>query len=156
MAGLPTVVAIKCKDGVVFGANPVATYGSSLFNDNIERFTQVGKDFVFCASGDNSDFVKISDKLKDMWHEESVFGNVQEVNVEKYANYTQNLCYQKRCKVDPYLIDGAIAGFDAEGRHRLYYVDQFGTFIEKEYVCTGIGNYMLPAQIGRQTFRRLI
>jgi 20S proteasome subunit beta 7 len=148
VAGLPSVVAIKSSEGIVIGANPIATYGSTLYNDNMDRYTQVGKNFVFTASGDYSDFVKITEKLNEMWHEDSVFGGVQEVNVEKYANYTQNLCYQRRCKVDPFLIDGAIAGYDADGNHRLYYVDQFGTFFEKDYVCTGIGNYMLPAQIG--------
>ena len=143
-------MAIKTKTGFVFAASPIATYGSLLYSEKIDRFTQLGKNFIFSASGDYSDFVKISENLKEMWYKESIYGDVKEVNVEKYANYIQNMCYQRRNKIDPFLIDGAVGGFDAEGNSRLYYVDQFGTFFEKNYVCSGIGNYMLPASIGKE------
>lgn len=141
-------LAIKTKDSIIFGANPIACYGSTLYSEDVDRFTQLGSNFIFSASGDYSDFMKISEELKEMWYKESVYGGVENVNVEKYANYTQNLCYSRRNKVDPFLIDGAIAGFDEQGRHRLYCVDQFGLFIENDYVCTGIGKYFLPAMLG--------
>jgi 20S proteasome subunit beta 7 len=145
---MPMSFAIKTNDSIIFGANPIACYGSSLYSDNVDRFTQLGNNFVFSASGDYSDFMKISEELNEMWYKESVYEGVQNVNVEKYANYTQNLCYARRNKVDPFLIDGAIGGFDQNGNNRLYYVDQFGMFLEKNYVCSGVGNYMLPALVG--------
>ena len=149
VAGLPMTFAIKTKTGIIFGANPIAGYGSSVLSEDVDRFTEIGTNLVFSASGDYSDFCKISENLKEMWYKESVFGSVKTPNVEKYANFTQNMCYERRNKVDPFLIDGAVGGFDSEGKNRLYYVDQFGTFFEKNYICTGIGNYMLPAMIGK-------
>lgn len=150
---MPMVVALKTQTGVVMAANPIACYGSTLFNENLERFTSIGSNFVFACSGDYSDFTEVSEKIKEMWYKESVYGGVEDVNVVKYANYIQNLCYHRRNKVDPFLIDGTVAGFDNEGQPRLYYVDQFGTFFEKPYVATGFGNYMVPPVVGGSQWR---
>lgn len=145
---MPCSIALMCKEGIVFGANPITRSGSSLRATNVDRFTQIGKNLILTGSGDFSDFQKITEILDGQWYKESVYGDETEADVVKYAHYLANLCYAKRNKIDPFLVNGALGGFDAEGKPRLYYVDQFGMLFEKDYITTGFGNYMLPALIG--------
>lgn len=149
MTGLPGTVTFKCKDGLIFAANPITRYGSTLKGTNVERFAQYGQNMVFLASGDGSDFQKLNELMNKKWYEDSVYGDLTEPDVEKYAHYLKNECYRKRGKIDPYLIDASLGGFDLDGNARLFYVDQFGTMFEKDYLTTGFANYMLPAFIGK-------
>ena len=149
VTGIPTTVAIKYKDGIVLAANPVSRSGSSLKNKDVERFTFIGPNMVFSGSGDQSDFQKLTELLQKQWFKDSVLGTQSSAKIEIYSHYLSQLCYQKRNKIDPYLVSSVLAGYDRDGNARLYSVDQYGALIEKEYFTTGFGGYFLPPLVGR-------
>ena len=145
-------LAIKCKDGIIFAANPIARKYGVLISDEVDRFYQTGSNMVLIGSGDQSDFNKLNEKVQERWYRQSVYSNVKTPDVEYYSHFLANECYRMRNKVEPYLIDSALGGFDSEGKHRLYYIDQFGTVLERNYVSTGFSNYMNQPILGTRLF----
>lgn len=145
-------LAIKCKDGIVFAANPIARKYGVLISEEVDRFYQTGNNMVMVGSGDHSDFQKLNEKVQERWYRQSVYSNVEKPDVEYYSHFLANECYRMRNKVDPYLIDAALGGFDSEGNLKLYYIDQFGTVFERNYVSTGFSNYMNQPILGIISF----
>lgn len=52
-----------------------------------------------------------------------------------------HLCYKKRNKVNPYYIEGVVAGFK-DGERYLGYSDLYGTYLEDKYVTTSFSRYL--------------
>lgn len=57
------------------------------------------------------------------------------------VNFLANLCYERRNKVDPYWIEGVVAGYK-DGERYLGYADLYGTYLENDFICTGYARYL--------------
>jgi 20S proteasome subunit beta 7 len=60
------------------------------------------------------------------------------------------LCYQRRNKVDPFYIEGVVAGVEKDGRRYLGYADLYGTYLETEYVTTSYSRHLCGHIINTQ------
>lgn len=156
ITGIPATIAIKYKDGILIAANPVSRSGRTLKSRNVNRFSYIGTHMVFSGSGDHSDFQKLSELLDKQWHKDSLFDDLEQPNVEVYSHYLSQLCYQKRNKLDPYMVSSVLAGFDNEGKQRLFSINQYGAKLEEDYFTTGFGSYMLPPVVGKSNMIELI
>ena len=62
------------------------------------------------------------------------------------AQYLAALCYAKRTKVDPFFIEGVMAGVK-NGEKSLTYVDLYGNKFEDNYIATGFARIIAPTII---------
>ena len=136
------MVALKYKDGIVLGYNNTLTeYGMHLF-DKVQRHFVYDTKIVFSASGEFSDFQALSLKLDELDRTGRVNGDKHTYSPENVAQYIASLCYHRRCKGDPYYIEGVVAGLDKKDKRYLGYVDLYGTYIEQDYITTGFSRHL--------------
>ena len=54
---------MKINGGIIIATNPIARYGTSLKYSDMQRIQNIGQNVSFAASGDYSDFQKITEEL---------------------------------------------------------------------------------------------
>ena len=59
-----------------------------------------------------------------------------------------NVLYKQRSKVDPYYIEGILAGVK-NGKSYLCLTDLYGNYLESDYVTTGFARYLCPVLLDR-------
>ena len=96
------------------------------------------------SSGDYSDFQTVSEILREHWYQKAVGDSKRKpVDPEEVAQYLAALCYAKRSKVDPFWIEGVLAGVK-DGKRTLTYVDLFGNKFSDKYIATGFARMIAP------------
>ena len=101
----------------------------------------INQNTVFAASGEYSDYQYICSLLDDLHRQEYIYDDNHEYGPQSYGKYVANLCYKRRGKGDPYLIEGIMAGYKG-GERYLGYIDFYGTYLENNFVLTGFARHL--------------
>ncbi|KAL6925767.1 Proteasome subunit beta type-7 [Hanseniaspora valbyensis] len=143
-----SVVAIKYKTGVVIAADNLASYGSLLRFQGVERLHKVGKTTVVGISGDISDMqylVKVLDQLSmdNNYDNDEYSDNVDELQPSYIFEYLSNLMYHRRSKMNPLWNALVVSGVDSKtGEPFLQYVNLLGVKYASPSIATGFGAHL--------------
>ena len=112
---------------------------------NVQRIHIVGGATSAChtliaGSGEMSDFQYLCDLLDTKAREELVLDDGFTLTARELWNYTGNLLYNRRCKVDPLWNTILVAGSE-KGKPFLGRLDMYGTTVECDYAASGFGMY---------------
>ena len=139
-----TTVAIKCKGGIVLGADRRATAGETLIvNKNVIKIHEISENMVLTMAGSVSDiqllikFIKAELRLKKV-------RSRRDMTVKEAANLLSGMIYSnvRRFTVVPGISHFLLAGTDKEGMH-LFDLFPDGSISEMEdYVSSGSGSVM--------------
>lgn len=66
-----------------------------------------------------------------------------------FSSLLASMCYKKRNKMDPYYIEGCIAGIK-NGKTTLTLVDLYGNRFDSDYIATGFARMLVPSVIERE------
>ncbi|KAJ2453534.1 Proteasome subunit beta type-7 [Coemansia sp. RSA 2336] len=135
-----SVVAFKYKDGIMMGADCLASYGSMARFRNENRFMQVGNTLVG-ASGDISDFQYMKHKLEDLLTSEYDMDDEQNLGTKSVYKYMSNVMYGRRNQFDPLWNAYVVGGID-NGEAFLGYANLFGTTYQSDCIATGFGAHL--------------
>lgn len=113
---------------------------------NIERFSNIADNIIFSSSGDYSDYQKLRDELKEHHRKEKTYSNIDKPSPQRFGSYLSQLCYKKRNKVDPYLVEAVLGGIQ-DGKPFLCLTDMYGNYFEHNYFATSFGRYLCPPLI---------
>ncbi|XBW35591.1 hypothetical protein QEN19_001165 [Hanseniaspora menglaensis] len=143
-----SVIAIKYKTGVVIAADNLASYGSLLRFQGIERLHKVGKTTVVGISGDVSDMqhlLTILDQLEmeNNYDNDEYSDNVDELQPSYIFEYLANLMYHRRSKMNPLWNALIVSGVDSKtGKPFLEYVNLLGVKYASPSIATGFGSHL--------------
>lgn len=136
-----SVLAIKFKDGVMLGADTLASYGKmSRFRD-ARRLLPFGNNTIIGASGDLSDFQAIEQMINKLMINEYALDDQHKLYPAHIYEYLSNVMYNRRSKFDPLWNSLIVAGFQ-NGQSFLGYVDLKGTTYKANTIATGYGAYL--------------
>ena len=136
-----TVLGIKYRDGVMLGADTLASYGSLARYKDVRRIQKFNDDTLIGASGEISDFQSIMEKLENIERDDINQDDGYTRAPSEVYNYLRATMYQKRNKGDPFWNQLLIAGYRNENSF-LGYVDLIGTAYEENFIATGFGAYL--------------
>eukprot|EP00960_Hanusia_phi_P038807 753612-Hanusia_phi.AAC.2 len=117
------------------------SYGSLARYRTVKRLEKVGDFTIVGASGDLSDFQKISSMLKEMSTSDAAFDDGCNMTPRDIHQYLGRVMYNRRNKFDPLWNELVVAGF-RDGKPFLGAVDLIGTMYEDDIVATSFGNYV--------------
>lgn len=137
-----TVIAMKCKDGVVMAADTLASYGSQARYKDICRMKTVGKYTLLGASGEFSDFQHLGDLLDEYDNEEFGHEDGCSMGPHEYSSYIGRVMYNRRSKMNPLYNQFLICGKKKNEPAKLTFVDHQGTAFEEDFMATGFGNHL--------------
>ena len=87
--------------------------------------------------------MELSKKLNDEWRKQSVYGEAKQANPSIYSAFLASNCYKMRNKMDPYYIEGAIAGV-YKGEVYLAMTDLYGNNFKIDNLATGFARILCP------------
>lgn len=122
--------------------HPSLRRGSSLKNNLVERFSNFCPNMLFSASGDYSDYQQLSELLTKEWERQHLYGEMGEANVKEFGSYLANLCYEKRNKIDPYIVESLIGGIQNNESY-LACCDLYGNYYESDFIASSFARYMV-------------
>ncbi|KAJ1918394.1 Proteasome subunit beta type-7 [Mycoemilia scoparia] len=136
-----SVLGIKYKDGLMFAADCLGSYGSMLKFKNQHRLHAIGKSTVLAFSGDVSDFQYMQETLDELMNSERNWEDDQSLGTKSIYSYIHAIMYQRRSKVDP-LWNSYVVGGIEKGKPFMGYVDLYGTTYEADSLATGFGKHL--------------
>ena len=77
---------------------------------NVDRVENICQNVSFAASGDFSDYQKISELLKQESHRLKTYANITKADPKQFGKYLAALCYAKRNTVDPFMVESILCG----------------------------------------------
>lgn len=137
-----SVIAVKYNDGVVLAADNMASYGSLMRFNNVERLIKVGDETVVGISGDISDMQKIEQILEKLEIEESYNTERPFFRANHVHSYLTKILYNRRSKMNPLWNSCIVAGLDDKDEVFLKYVDLLGVTYSSPSIATGFGAYL--------------
>ncbi|KAJ1678528.1 Proteasome subunit beta type-7 [Spiromyces aspiralis] len=133
-------MAIKYKDGLMFAADCLSSYGSLMRFKNARRLYKLGESTLIGASGDMSDFQYMQEKLEELMNKERNWEDDQVVGTKSIYSLMQAMLYNRRSNINP-LWNSYIVGGKDKGEFFLGYVDMYGTTFQSASVSTGLGKH---------------
>lgn len=143
-----SVVAIKYNNGVVMAADNLASYGSLLRFQGIERLHKVGKTTMVGISGDVSDMQYLLEILDELtiehnYDNDEYSDNVDELQPDYIFTYLANLMYHRRTKMNPLWNALIVSGVNSKtGEPFLQYVNLLGVKYSSASIATGFGAHL--------------
>lgn len=143
-----SVVAIKYNNGVVMAADNLASYGSLLRFQGIERLHKVGKTTMVGISGDVSDMQYLLEILDELtiehnYDNDEYSDNVDELQPDYIFTYLANLMYHRRTKMNPLWNALIVSGVNSKtGEPFLQYVNLLGVKYSSPSIATGFGAHL--------------
>ncbi|MBW3022663.1 proteasome subunit beta [Candidatus Woesearchaeota archaeon] len=140
-----TTIAIKCKNGIVLGADKRATVGEGGFivNKDVTKIHKISDNMVLTMAGSVSDvqllikYIKAELRLKKV-------RSMRDMTVKEAANLLAGMVYSnvRRLSIIPGVSHFLLAGKDGKGLH-LFDIFPDGSITEiKDYVSSGSGSVM--------------
>lgn len=136
-----SVIAIKCKDGIVMAADNLGSYGSLARFDDIERLVEVGVNTVVGMSGDISDLQQVKRMLEQLEIDQSYEEETSALRAEHIHEYLSRVFYNRRSKMNPLWNACVVAGL-SDDKPVLKYVDLLGVTYESACIATGFGGHL--------------
>ncbi|KAH3900803.1 proteasome core particle subunit beta 7 SCDLUD_002256 [Saccharomycodes ludwigii] len=146
-----SVIAIKYNNGIVIAADNLASYGSLLRFNGVERLIKVGTNTIVGVSGDVSDMQYI-EKLLDDLQVENNYDNEYSEHEEKLQpsyifEYLSNVFYNRRSKMNPLWNAVIVAGLEKDKKTEtlvpfLKYVNLLGVTYGSPTLATGFGSHL--------------
>ncbi|CDF37595.1 unnamed protein product [Chondrus crispus] len=142
-----SVIAMRCVDGVVIGADTLASYGSMARFRKISRLHKATDMCVVGAGGDLSDFQQLTTMVDKETNRDYCFNDGHGLSPKAIHQYVARVMYNRRNKMDPLWNYVVIAGMQngddgEEAKPVLGLVDLVGTHFESEVIATGFGEYL--------------
>lgn len=140
-----SVLAMKYKNGVVIAADNLASYGSLLRFNGVERLISVGKNTVVGISGDMSDMQhieKLLDELEvDNNYDNSYAEDQEQLKPSYVFKYLAAVMYNRRSKMNPLWNSIIVAGIEDE-KPFMRYVNLLGVTYSSPSLASGFGAHM--------------
>eukprot|EP01054_Gregarina_sp_Poly1_P004650 Gregarina_sp_Poly_1__4649@NODE_2485_length_2067_cov_219_457000_g1577_i0_p1_GENE_NODE_2485_length_2067_cov_219_457000_g1577_i0NODE_2485_length_2067_cov_219_457000_g1577_i0_p1_ORF_typecomplete_len219_score23_79Proteasome/PF00227_26/2_7e21_NODE_2485_length_2067_cov_219_457000_g1577_i0290946 len=134
----PSVVAVKYKEGVMM-ATFTNVAGHRAFLD-IDRIQELGEKTLVTSTGDHADYQEALTVLNAQQQEDAMWLRGTEKNACEWRNLMQVRQYHHRNKMEPTWLNMLFAGFKDEAPY-LGLVDVYGTAVDGDYFCPGLGQY---------------
>ncbi|CCH61078.1 hypothetical protein TBLA_0E00150 [Henningerozyma blattae CBS 6284] len=140
-----SVLAMKYKGGVVIAADNLASYGSLLRFNGIERLIKVGQNTVVGVSGDVSDMQHIERLLEEI-ETDNNYDNTYSESFEQLQpsyvfKYLSAVMYSRRSKMNPLWNAIIVAGVE-NGAPFMRYVNLLGVTYTSPTLATGFGAHL--------------
>ena len=142
-----SIIAAKYNDGIILASDRVVSYGSCFKFSDVSHFAQLTPNVVIGCTGELADFQELVDILKSVLVEEECKNNGQPLEPSEISNYIKRLMYQRRSKMNPFVMKCVLAGVDKNSNKLLTCTDLYGIQWADDTVATGYGAYMQGLQI---------
>ncbi|ELP93498.1 proteasome subunit beta type-4 precursor, putative [Entamoeba invadens IP1] len=160
LLGTASIVGIKYNGGVILATDTLASYGSMVYSNQINRIDRLGKHTIIAASGELSDYQEIKNVMMKKVNGESTTDDAEEDEEDKknsgkglgpkeLFSYLNRMMYQKRTDMKPLYNTVVVAGVK-DKKVFLGQTDMYGTSFEENYVSTGIGAHMVIPLIRKE------
>jgi len=143
-----SIVAVRFKDGVMVAGDTLASYGSLARFKSVQRIKAFGKNTIIGATGDISDFQKITQTLDELITEDEVQDDGYKLPPKAIHSYLTRVLYARRNKFDPLYNQLVVAGF-ADGKGLLGLCDHRGTHYVGNTIASGYGGYLAQPLLRR-------
>mmetsp|Transcript_9069 Transcript_9069/g.20092 ORF Transcript_9069/g.20092 Transcript_9069/m.20092 type:complete len:268 (-) Transcript_9069:1035-1838(-) len=135
------VLGIKFNGGVMLASDTLGSYGSLARFRDVERIKQFGDYTLIGASGDLSDFQKITSQMAELNTMDAANDDGCSLTPRDMHQYLGRVMYNRRNKFDPYWNELVVAGY-RDGQPFLGAIDLIGTMYEDDAVATSFGSYI--------------
>lgn len=142
-----SIIAAKYNDGIILASDRVVSYGSCFKFSDISHFVQLTPNVVIGCTGELADFQELVDILRSVLVEEECKNNGKPLEPCEISNYIKRLMYQRRSKMNPFVMKCILAGVDDNNNKLLTCTDLYGIQWADDTVATGYGAYMQGLQI---------
>ncbi|AQZ12657.1 PRE4 (YFR050C) [Zygosaccharomyces parabailii] len=140
-----SVVCVKYNNGVVIAADTMASYGSLLRFNNVERLIPVGTNTVVGISGDISDMQHIETLIEELItennYDNSYANSAEELKPSYVFEFLAAVMYNRRSKMNPLWNSVIVAGLE-DGKPFARYVNLLGVTYSSPSLASGFGSYM--------------
>ncbi|PXF46045.1 Proteasome subunit beta type-4 [Gracilariopsis chorda] len=136
-----SVIAMRCKDGVVMATDTLASYGSLARFRQISRLYKATDHCVIGGGGDMSDFFELCETVRKETTLEYCYDDGHMITASAIHQMLARIMYNRRNKMDPYWNYMLVAGWQ-HGKPVLGYVDLVGSHFVSEVIATGYGEYL--------------
>nr|QBG49671.1 20S proteasome subunit beta 7 [Philasterides dicentrarchi] len=136
-----SVVAVKYNGGVAIATDTLVSYGSMAKFKGVQRIEKVSDDVAIASTGEFSDFQELLTEIKALKLEEYQANDNIKYTPKEIGNYIARIQYHRRSQINPYLLHNVVVGFN-EQKPYIGVIDQFGTYIEENFTCTGFSKYL--------------
>ena len=129
-----SVLALKVKEGVLVGADCLASYGSMARYMGMPRVIKISEGCLVGGAGDTGDFQEVQRVLAAEERAARCEGLGFVPTARDHFRFLQRTLYKRRNKMDPLMGDFIVAGPEFIGQ-----VDCWGTPVECKYAASGYG-----------------
>lgn len=147
-----SVIGLRCVDGVVIGADTLASYGSLARFRDVSRLHAATDSCVLGVGGDLSDFDQLKRYVEQTTTRDHCFDDGHMLSARALHQYLARIMYNRRNKMDPLWNRVVVAGIDKTPSKdndnettpvpMLGLVDLVGTHFESPVVATGFGEHL--------------
>jgi len=131
-----TTVAIKCKDGVVIGADTRVTSGYFIAHKKGKKIFMIKPHIAVTIAGVVADAQAVIEELKfHLNYYENMYA--RSLSVKSAANYLSLILFSSRSY--PLITEIIVAGKDGDG-YGIYKLDPLGSLIKDDYTVSGSGS----------------
>jgi len=131
-----TTLAIKCKDGVVIGADTRVTSGYFIAHKKGKKVFMIKPHIAVTIAGVVADAQAVIEELKyHLNYHENMYSKT--LPAKSAANYLSILLFQNR--LYPLITEIIVAGKDNDG-YAIYKLDPMGSLIKDDYTVSGSGS----------------
>jgi proteasome beta subunit len=131
-----TTLAIKCKDGVVIGADTRVTSGYFIAHKRGRKIFMIKPHIAVTIAGVVADAQAAIEELKfHLNYYENTYG--RRLPAKSAANYLSLILYSNR--LYPLITEVIVAGKDSDG-YAIYKLDPLGSLIKDDYTVSGSGS----------------
>jgi len=133
---MTTTLAIKCKNGVVIGADTRVTSGYFIAHKRGRKIFMIKPHIAVTIAGVVADAQAAIEELKfHLNYYENTYG--RSLPAKSAANYLSLILYSNR--LYPLITEVIVAGKDNEG-YAIYKLDPLGSLIKDDYTVSGSGS----------------
>lgn len=142
-----SIIGIKYDSGILLASDRSISQGSCFKFSNVSHFHQLSPRIIIGCSGEYADFQELADALDAVVSEFRCRHFGEELSPREVANYVKRLMYQRRSKMNPFMLRCVLAGVAGDGSLFLCETDTHGTQWEDSAVTTGIAAYIKGRQL---------
>ena len=89
-----TIIALKCRDGVMIGADTQVSYGSMRAGKEFQKMDYLADEGIFAASGEMSDFQNLQKMLHEKFEEDAIENDgATFMHTKEYHNFVASKQY---------------------------------------------------------------
>lgn len=137
-----SVVGVKFDKGVIIVSdNKISCHGYKKY-DNISRISRINTNTIIGSSGEYSDFQELNRILIEKAEFDELYNGYDSfLGPKELSSYLSYICYEKRCKMNPYWNTTIVGGIDWEGKPFMNSVDLYGTKYSNTFLVSGFATY---------------